>query len=70
MNLTPCEVENAYEHRDMERLAELKINICMECGCCSFVCPSGRPLVQTHKLAKPLLAAYLAAKKKKEAGKK
>ena len=70
MNLTPCEVENAFEHRDMERLADLKINICMECGCCSFVCPSGRPLVQTHKLAKPLLAAYLRTKKEKEAGKK
>jgi electron transport complex protein RnfC len=27
----------------------------MECGCCSFVCPANRPLVQTNKLAKVFL---------------
>ncbi len=70
MRLTPCEVENAFDRKDMALLASLKINICMECGCCSYVCPSSRPLVQTHKLAKPLLAAYLKEQKEKEAAKK
>ena len=36
-------------------LDELKVNACMECGCCSFVCPANRPLVQTNKLAKQFL---------------
>lgn len=27
----------------------------MECGCCSYICPAKRPLVQTNKLAKVLL---------------
>jgi electron transport complex protein RnfC len=27
----------------------------MECGCCSYICPAHRPLVQTNKLAKALL---------------
>ena len=69
MRLTPCEVENAFDRKDMALLASLKINICMECGCCSYVCPSSRPLVQTHRLAKPLLAAYLREQKEKEAAK-
>ena len=34
------------------RLNEAKINLCIECGCCSFVCPSHRPLVETNRLAK------------------
>ena len=34
------------------RLSEAKINLCIECGSCSFVCPSHRPLVETNRLAK------------------
>ena len=45
------------------RLADAKLNLCMECGCCSFVCPSRRPLVETNRLAKADLRAYQAAKK-------
>ena len=36
-------------------LSDNKVNLCMECGCCSFVCPANRPLVQTNKLSKELL---------------
>ena len=42
MNLTPCEVENAFDRKDLALLASLKINICMECGCCAYVCPAKR----------------------------
>ena len=28
---------------------------CIECGCCSFVCPAKRPLVQSIRLAKKLI---------------
>ena len=46
-----------------QRLTEAKLNLCMECGCCSFVCPSHRPLVETNRLAKTDLRNYQAAKK-------
>ena len=46
-----------------ERLTAAKINLCIECGCCSFVCPARRPLVETNKLAKADLRNSQAAKK-------
>ena len=33
-------------------MEKLGANLCMECGCCSFVCPAHIPLVQKNKLAK------------------
>ena len=61
----PSHIVAAYEAGDMERLAELKVNLCMECGCCSFICPAHRPLVQTNKLAKAQVMAYKNALKAK-----
>ena len=52
--------------KNVERLAELKVNLCMECGCCAHGCPASRPLVQTNKLAKAQVAAWKAAKKAAE----
>ena len=46
-----------------QRLIDAKLNLCMECGSCSFVCPSHRPLVETNRLAKADLKKYQAAKK-------
>ncbi len=60
--LMPVEIEAAFERGDVEALAALKVNLCMECGCCSYICPARRPLVQTNKLAKPMVMAYLKAK--------
>jgi electron transport complex protein RnfC len=28
---------------------------CIECGCCAYVCPARRPLVQSQRLAKKLI---------------
>ena len=42
------------------RLEEAKINLCIECGCCSYVCPAKRPLVATNRLAKAALREYKA----------
>ena len=70
LKLMPSQIETAYNAGNMEKLKELKVNICMECGCCSFGCPAHRPLVQTNKLAKAKLAAYLKAQSAKlDAGK-
>ena len=43
-----------------KRLLDAKINLCMECGCCSFVCPSKRPLVETNRMAKADVREYKA----------
>lgn len=56
LRLSPVSFTKALEkeNRD-ERIAmldECKIMLCMECGCCSFVCPANRPLVQNNRIAK------------------
>jgi electron transport complex protein RnfC len=49
-----------------ERLEIAKVNLCIECGCCSFVCPAKRPLVENNRLAKADLREYNAQKTKKD----
>lgn len=64
--LTPVAISNAYQHRDGEMLKKLKVNLCMGCGCCSYICPARRPLVQTNRLAKTFLEERKKAEKEKE----
>ena len=53
--LAPSSILRAYQKKDTALLEKLSVETCMECGCCSFMCPASRPLVQTNKLAKALL---------------
>lgn len=55
VGLAPTAIVKAYEQKDTEQLAKLKVNACIECGICAYLCPAHRPLVQTIKLAKQLL---------------
>ena len=52
---------SATDENKLVILAEEKVNLCMECGCCSFVCPAKRPLVESNKIGK----AYLRQHQKK-----
>lgn len=61
--LSPHEMSDAYKSEDCEKLEKLKVNLCMECGCCSYVCPAKRDLVQRNKMAKAKLRDYQMAKK-------
>ena len=61
--LSPHEMSDAYKADDCEKLEKLKANLCMECGCCSYVCPAKRDLVQRNKMAKAKLRDYQMAKK-------
>ena len=61
--LNPRDIARAYKLGDGEALKKLCVDLCMECGCCSFICPAKRPLVQTNKLAKIKLREYLAEQK-------
>ena len=63
MKLDPCALSKSLDYGaedKMARLEEYRINLCMECGCCSFVCPANRPLVQNNRLAKTALREYKA----------
>jgi len=68
-NLIPDSFSKALELDNKEERINLleknKIMLCMECGCCSYVCPAGRPLVQNNKLAKAEYRAHLASLKDK-----
>ena len=50
----------------VERLNEASIGLCIECGCCSFVCPAKRPLVQNNRLGKADSRAYAMEQQKKQ----
>ena len=63
LKLMPCLIEKAFDERDGATLQKLKVNLCMECGCCSFICPARHRLVETNKLAKGVLNNYLKAQK-------
>lgn len=53
--LAPAAISHAYKYNDVDTLKKLSVDTCMLCGCCSFVCPANRPLVQRNKLSKELL---------------
>lgn len=55
MNLMPRNLEMAYDAGDVEQLKELHLSLCINCGCCTYVCPAKRHLAQKHQLAKLLV---------------
>ncbi len=65
--INPSALERAYKTGDLKAMERLGADACMECGCCAYICPANRPLVQTNKLAKTALREARAAAKEKEA---
>lgn len=63
VGLMPTELEQAFDARDVKELQRLKVNLCMNCGACSFVCPAKRNLAEKNQLAKDFLRAATAPKK-------
>lgn len=66
LKLDPRAIAKAYKLNLGEELEALCADLCMECGCCAYVCPANRHIVQTNKLAKAKLRTYLAEKKAAE----
>lgn len=62
MKLMPTLLEAAYDARDAEELEKLKVNLCMNCGACSYVCPAKRNLSEKNQLAKIYLRSVKSAK--------
>lgn len=55
-SLMPRAVEVAVKNQNVESLRKLKVNLCMECGCCAFTCPAKRDLVTANRLGKKMLS--------------
>ena len=66
MGLSPVSINKALTIDNIDdRMKELEylcLTLCMDCGCCSFVCPAKRPLVQSNRIAKTAYRAYKAHK--------
>lgn len=65
-SLMPPLINAAVKTKDTETLQKLGVLTCMECGCCSFNCPSSRYLVQEMRLGKSILNDYLRKQKEAE----
>ncbi len=69
LRLDPRAIAKAYKLDMCEELKVLCADLCMECGCCAYVCPAKRHIVQTNKLAKAKLNKYLREQKTEKEGK-
>ena len=52
INLVPTFIAQAAEHGLFDRAEKLHAADCIECGCCSYICPAGIPLTQWIRIAK------------------
>jgi electron transport complex protein RnfC len=52
MNLMPLYINVSVEKREFDSAREYGAMDCIECGCCSYVCPAKRHLVQSIRVAK------------------
>lgn len=52
MNLMPLYINANVMQNDFDGAKAYGVNDCIECGCCSYVCPAKRHLVQSIRVAK------------------
>ncbi len=64
MNLVPSILSKASVKENFEMAEKHNVMDCMECGCCAYVCPAKRPMVQHLRLAKGKIIAKRRAEKK------
>ncbi len=55
MGLVPTDIEHAFDKKDIEWLKALHVELCMNCGACSYVCPAKRNISEKNQLAKLFL---------------
>ncbi len=63
MRLNPPAIAKAFKNKDGAGLYKQRVNLCMECGACAFVCPAHQHIVQRHKLAKTILRDWQNSQK-------
>jgi electron transport complex protein RnfC len=66
--LVPSYLSIICEAKDVDAICQSDILDCKECGCCTFVCPSRRPIVHLVKYGKGELQRVRAEEEAKKAG--
>ena len=74
VSISVAEVDRAMRIKNADKKAQASIDTgvrqCVDCACCSYVCPANRPLLQINWDAKAFLKKYAAEQKEKEGGNK
>lgn len=52
MHLQPTSIMKALKKDEMDKVMDLQVMACIECGCCDYVCPAKIPLVHYMRSAK------------------
>lgn len=55
MHLAPAFISQAVRQGEIHKLPRLHPQDCMECGCCSYICPAGIPLLELVRQAGELM---------------
>ncbi len=55
IGLVPTRIAHAIKARDLAMAQEYDLLACIECGCCSYICPSNIPLVQYLRAGKQMV---------------
>ncbi|MDO5733937.1 MAG: electron transport complex subunit RsxC [Eubacteriales bacterium] len=63
MGLVPTALDQAARKEQAERLGHFYVMDCIECGCCTYVCPAKRYLVQNIRVGKQIYRTAQTAKK-------
>ena len=66
MGLEPYLLAKLGEYADWERAEKEDIMTCIECGCCTFTCPSNRPLLDWVRLAKNTVGGIIRERNAKK----
>ena len=66
MGLEPYLLAKLGEYGDWERAENEDIMTCIECGCCTFTCPSIRPLLDWVRLAKNTVGGIIRERNMKK----
>ena len=61
--LLPSKLADIAEHYDEDRFVEYNGLECVECGCCSYICPAKRHLTQEIKMMRQTVLANRRKKK-------
>ena len=69
MHLTPVMMVRSLKADNFDEAKKFGLMDCIECGCCSYVCPANVRLVQRFRLGKSVIRQQLADKKAAEAAK-
>ena len=66
MKLFPSRIDAFCRHDRFEDAEKIGVMNCIECGCCSYICPAKRSLTQSMRTAKNAISR----KRRREAAKK